>query len=90
MTMGAYITKYYIGINEYDPELHNTLAQFPDIVFNEVDVSGNPDLVRRLNIRALPALVGIGVSGYALTIHGHAHEHALTKFMRDLVTHEDG
>ena len=88
--MAATVTKYYHGVNEEDPALHAALKNFPEIEFNEIDVSGNPDLVKRLNLRALPALVGIGVSGYALTIHGHAHEHALTKFMRDLTTHEDG
>ena len=88
--MGASVTKYYSGTNEPDTVLENALKQFPSIQYNEVDVSGNPNLVRQLNLRALPALVGIGVSGYALTIHGHAHDHALTKFMRDLVTHEDG
>ena len=88
--MGARVTKYYMGTSEPDAALENALKQFPDIQYNEVDITGNPNLVRRLNLRTLPALVGIGVSGYALTIHGHAHEHALTKFMRDLVTHEDG
>ena len=88
--MGASITKYYMGTNEPDDVLNNILAQFPDVSYSEVDVSDKPQLIRELNLKTFPSLIGIGISGYSLLVHGRGSEQILTKVMRDLVTHEDG
>lgn len=88
--MGASITKYYMGTNEPDTVLEAMLAKFPEISYSEVDVSDKLELIQQLNLKTFPSLIGIGISGYSLLVHGRGSEQILTKVMRDLVTHEDG
>jgi thioredoxin 1 len=39
------------------PVLNDIMEQFPDVVFEMVDVDNNPDLAQHFNIRSVPTVL---------------------------------